>query len=82
MSISGYSWTETRAENFELSDYYYAGDNETEQVLLIRKDDAAKYNTAESFNGEQALISGATMSSDAVDTATRDVFEAFGLLKG
>ncbi len=38
--------------------------------------------TADSFNGEQALISGATMSSDAVDTATRDVFEAFGLLKG
>ena len=38
--------------------------------------------TAESFNGEQALISGATMSTDAVDTATRDVFEAFGLLKG
>ena len=24
VSISGYSWTETRAENFELSDYYYA----------------------------------------------------------
>lgn len=34
MSISGYSWTEARAENFELSDYYYAGENETEQVLL------------------------------------------------
>lgn len=34
MSISGYSWTETRAENYEISDYYYAGDNETEQVLL------------------------------------------------
>ena len=27
MSISGYSWTEERAENYELSDYYYAGDN-------------------------------------------------------
>lgn len=37
MSISGYSWTETRAENYEISDYYYAGDNETEQVLLIRQ---------------------------------------------
>ena len=36
--------------------------------------------TAESYNGEQALISGATMSSDAADTATRDVFEAFALL--
>ena len=36
--------------------------------------------TGESYTGEQALISGATMSSDAVDAATRDVFEAFGLL--
>ena len=38
MSISGYSWTEERAENYELSDYYYAGDNETEQVILIHGD--------------------------------------------
>ena len=38
--------------------------------------------TADGYTGEQALISGATMSSDAVDTATRDVFEAFGLLNG
>ena len=51
MSISGYSWTEERAENFELSDYYYAGENETEQVLLIRKDDADKYKSAEDFDG-------------------------------
>ena len=29
MSISGYSWTEERGENYEISDYYYAGDNET-----------------------------------------------------
>ena len=29
MSISGYSWTEERSENYEISDYYYAGDNET-----------------------------------------------------
>ena len=36
--------------------------------------------TAGSYTGEQALITGATMSSDAADTATRDVFEAFGLL--
>ena len=36
--------------------------------------------TAGSYTGEQALIAGATMSSDAADTATRDVFEAFELL--
>ena len=51
MSISGFSWTEDRAETFELSDYYYAGENETEQVLLIRKADADKYKTAEDFDG-------------------------------
>ena len=35
--------------------------------------------TADEYAGEEALITGATMSSDAVDTATRDVFEAFRL---
>ena len=38
--------------------------------------------TADAYSGEQALIAGATMSSDAVDTATRDVFEAFRLVAG
>ena len=47
MSISGYSWTEERGENYEISDYYYAGDNETEQVILIKKTDADKYTSAE-----------------------------------
>lgn len=38
--------------------------------------------TADSFTAEDTLITGATMSSDAMETATRDVFEAFGLLTG
>ncbi len=60
MSISGYSWTEDRAENYEMSDYYYAGENETEQVLLIRKDDADTYTKAEDFAGKDV---GAQISS-------------------
>ena len=51
MAISGFSWTEERAENYNISDYYYAGDNETEQVLLIRADDADKYTAPEDFAG-------------------------------
>ena len=51
MSISGYSWTEERAENYELSDYYYAGENETEQVLLIRAADYDKYKSPVDFAG-------------------------------
>ncbi len=38
--------------------------------------------TGDAYTGEQALITGATMSSEAVDTATRDVFEAFRLGTG
>ena len=36
--------------------------------------------TADNYNGEQAQITGATISSDAADTAVKDVFEAFWLL--
>ena len=61
MSISGFSWTEERAENFELSDYYYAGENETEQVLLIRKADADKYKSAEDFDGVDVSAQNASL---------------------
>ena len=66
MSISGYSWTETRAENFELSDYYYAGDNETEQVLLIRAADAEKYTKAEDFDGVDVGAQNASLQMQLV----------------
>ena len=36
--------------------------------------------TADSYTGEQALIAGATMSSDAVNTATNDAFAAFAAI--
>ena len=64
ISISGYSWTESRAENYELSDYYYAGDNETEQVLLIRAEDAEKFTSAEDFDGVQVGAQNASLQMD------------------
>ena len=66
MSISGYSWTEERAQNYELSDYYYAGENETEQVLLIRKDDAAKYTKPEDFDGQDVGAQNASLQMQMV----------------
>ena len=51
MSISGFSRTEERAENYNLSDYYYAGDNETEQVLITTKENAGKFTTVVSMAG-------------------------------
>ena len=66
LSISGYSWTESRAENYELSDYYYAGDNETEQVILIRAEDADKYTKAEDFDGVSVGAQNASLQMDLV----------------
>ena len=51
MSISGYSYTEERAANYNLSDVYYAGDNETEQVLITTAENAGKYTDAASLAG-------------------------------
>ncbi len=51
MSISGFSWTEERAENYNMSDYYHAGDNEDEQVLITLKENGDKFSTAEALAG-------------------------------
>lgn len=67
MSISGYSWTEARAENFELSDYYYAGDNESRQVLLIKAADAEKYTKPEDFKGATVGAQNASLQMMLVE---------------
>lgn len=51
MSISGFSWTAERAENYELSDHYQAGDNETEQILITLAVNGDKFADAASIEG-------------------------------
>ena len=53
MSISGFSYTAERAENYNLSDYYYAGDNETEQSIITIKENEGKWTKAEDFAGKK-----------------------------
>ncbi len=72
ISISGYSWTEDRAENYELSDYYYAGDNETEQAILIRKEDADKYKTLADFAGKKVGAQNASLQMMLVEEQIPD----------
>ena len=43
LAISGFSWTAERAETFLISDYYIAGENETEQILITTKEKAAQF---------------------------------------
>lgn len=51
LAISGFSWKEDRAAQYNLSDYYYAGDNETEQVIITLKENAGKFTTAADYEG-------------------------------
>ncbi len=73
MSISGYSWTETRAENFELSDPYFPDDNESHQVLLVKEEDYDKYTSPESF--ADATV-GAQNASLQMDLLTKQLPDA------
>ena len=52
LAISGFSWTAERAETFLISDYYVAGENETEQILITT---AAK---KDQFTANKADFSG------------------------
>ena len=51
LAISGFSWMEDRAANYNLSDYYYAGDNETEQVIITLKDKKGQFASVDDFAG-------------------------------
>ena len=72
MSISGYSWTEDRAEKFNLSDYYYAGDNEDEQVLITLKGNEGKYDSAEKLAGIKIGAQNASLQQSMVEAQLAD----------
>ena len=64
MSISGYSKTDERAQNYNLSDFYYAGDNETEQVLITLAANEGKYATVESVAGKKVGAQAASLQAN------------------
>lgn len=67
MSISGFSYTPERAENYNLSDYYYAGDNETEQTIIALSENAAKFTSPESFAGVKVGAQTASLQEALVN---------------
>lgn len=72
MSISGYSWTADREAKYNLSDYYYAGENETEQVLITLAKNAGKYTTADSLKGVKVGAQGASLQEGLVKAQLPD----------
>ena len=72
MSISGFSWTADRAENANLSNYYYAGDNEDEQVLVTLKGNEGKYDTADKLSGIKIGAQNASLQQSLVEAQLPD----------
>ncbi len=72
MSVSGYVWTEERAESYEISDYYYDGDNKIEPVILIRTADVEKYTSSEDFNGVDVGAQNASLQMQLVTSQLPD----------
>ena len=52
MSISGFSYLPERAENFNLSDYYYAGENETAQIIITTSKYEGQLTKASDYSGK------------------------------
>lgn len=67
MSISGYSWTAERAENYLISDFYYAGDNESEQWVIALADTAATLGDAAAFDGVSVAAQNASLQLNMVN---------------
>ncbi|MBQ6465670.1 MAG: transporter substrate-binding domain-containing protein [Oscillospiraceae bacterium] len=67
IAISGFSWTFERSQNFAISDYYIAGDNETEQSVICLKENEGKFTKAEDFVGYKIGYQGASLQQVLVE---------------
>ena len=72
MSISGYSWSEDREANYNLSDYYYAGENENEQVLITLAENGDKFATAEGLVGAKIGAQNASLQQSLTEAQLPD----------
>ena len=71
LSISGFSWSDEREHNFNLSDYYYAGDNEDAQVLITLAENAGRFASAGDLVGARIGAQKSSIQRDlTVDQLT------------
>ena len=51
VGLSGFSWTEERSQNYYLTRWYEAGENESDQTIITTKANEGKFSSAEDFAG-------------------------------
>ena len=67
MAISGFSWKEDRAENYNLSSYYHAGDNEDEQILITLASNGDKFATLDGLTGAKIGAQNASLQQSLTE---------------
>ena len=72
MSVSGFSWTEDREANYNISDYYHAGDNEDEQVLITLASNGDKFATKEGLAGAKIGAQNASLQQSLTEEQLAD----------
>lgn len=72
MGISGFSWTEERSKNYFITDWYEAGDNETEQIIITTKANDGKLTTADSYKGLKVGAQGGSLQKILVEEQLPD----------
>ena len=61
LSVSGYTWSEKREKDYNLSDRYYAGDTTDHQILITLADKGDAYSDAESLSGAKVAVQSASL---------------------
>jgi polar amino acid transport system substrate-binding protein len=64
LSISGFSWSEDRERDYNLSDYYYASINEDAQVLITLTGTGEKFADAENLAGARIGAQKSSLQKD------------------
>ena len=72
MGISGFSYTEERAENYFLTRWYKAGENETEQTVITTAANDGKLTTADSYKGLKVGAQGGSLQKILVEEQLPD----------
>lgn len=71
LAISGFAWTEERAQSMELSTYYNKEEDQG-QLLLVKKGEAQTYAAASDFSGKRVAAQNASLQYSLTETQLPD----------
>lgn len=71
-SVSGYAITEDRQKTYNMTEPYKWQDDSTGQLIIVKKDEAEKYATADSFSGKKVAAQNGSLQMSLVEEQLPD----------